>query len=444
MINNEHPKFIIVGAGPAGALMANYLGQAGYEVDVYEAREDMRLAGPVGGRSINLALSLRGIAALDGVGLADQVLADAVPMPGRMIHSTTGKLSFQRYGKDDTQAIHSVSRGELNVILLNAAEKHKTVRLHFNMKCIGVDLNASSVTLKNTATGQTSTASGDIVVSADGAFSAVRRAMQKLDRFDYQQDYLAHGYKELTIPSGPQGSYLIAKNALHIWPRRTFMMIALPNSDGTFTCTLFWPFDGPYSFDALQSESDVMRFFKCQFPDIVELMPTLGVDYFENPVGSLATIRCSPWYYKDRVVVLGDAAHAVVPFYGQGMNAAFEDVLVLHELMEKHKPDWQAAFSAYHACRKDDVDTLADMAIANFVEMRDRTGSRLFLAKKKGEKLLHKLFPNLYIPLYTMATFTRMSYVKAKQRAKTQDRVVGVTAVVLLVVVMAALGLLLR
>ncbi|MCH7994738.1 MAG: FAD-dependent monooxygenase, partial [Planctomycetes bacterium] len=382
----EKPHFVIVGGGLGGALMANYLGRAGFETDVYEMRGDIRKHGAVGGRSINLALSHRGICALQRVGLADDVMKTAVAMPGRMIHGLDSSPVFQPYGTRRDQAIHSVSRGGLNALLLEAAEHYPTVRLHFERKCTDVDLDSGEVKLLDTATGDSTTVRGDIVVSADGAFSAVRSPMQKLDRFDYRQDYLAHGYKELTIPPGENGSFRLEKHALHIWPRRSFMMIALPNEDGSYTCTLFWPFEGPVSFDSVSTKERLLQVFETHYPDAVGHMPTLVEDYFENPVGSLATIRCGPWYYRDKVVLLGDAAHAVVPFYGQGMNASFEDVLVLDECMQRHKPDWQRAFEAYYEARKNDVDALADLAISNFVEMRDHTGSRKFLLRKKKER----------------------------------------------------------
>lgn len=432
----DNPHFVIIGGGLGGALMANYLGRAGYETDVYEMRGDIRKRGAVGGRSINLALSHRGICALDRVGLKDAVMKMAVAMPGRMIHGLDSSLVFQPYGTRNDQAIHSVSRGGLNALLLEAAERYPTVRLHFQRKCTDVDLDSGEVELLDATTGDSTTVQGDIVLSADGAFSAVRRPMQKLDRFDYRQDYLAHGYKELTIPPGENGSFRLEKHALHIWPRRSFMMIALPNEDGSYTCTLFWPFTGPVSFESVSTKERLATVFETHYPDVVRHMPTLVEDYFENPVGSLATIRCAPWYYRDRVVLLGDAAHAVVPFYGQGMNASFEDVLVLDECMQRYKPDWRRAFEAYYEARKNDVDALADLAISHFVEMRDHTGSRKFLLKKKKERILHRPFPKWYIPLYTMATFTRMSYVAAVARARKQDTIVFWVAIAMVVILL--------
>ena len=432
MSSLDHPNFVIIGGGPAGSLLANYLGKDGYEVDVYEMRDDLRTADVGRGKSINLALSYRGLCAMAPVGLTEEVMRLAVPMRGRMIHSIRGDIAFQSYGVEDSQAINSVSRGGLNIALLNAAAQYPNVRLHFNAKCSDIRLDGDEVTIVDTKSGAVSTVRGDIVASADGAFSTVRRAMQKLDRFNYSQTYLEHGYKEMTIPPTPNGEFALNKNALHIWPRRSFMMIALPNADGSFTCTLFWPFEGRSSFAAIKTETDLVSFFETQFPDALPLMPTLAEDYFANPVGSMVTVRCSPWHVSERVVLLGDASHAVVPFYGQGMNAAFEDVLVLHECMDQHRPDWRRVFETYEASRKPNTDALADLAVANFIEMRDHTGSRLFLFKKKWEKLLGKLFPRWYVPLYTLVTFTRTPYAEAVDRARRQSRIViGVVGVVL-------------
>ncbi len=420
---SDRPTFTIVGGGPCGSLLATHLGQAGYRVDVYEMRDDPKTSEMPAGRSINLALSHRGICGLEGVGLADQVLSKAVAMPGRMIHAQSGALTFQPYGKRG-QAINSVSRGDLNALLLDAAGQCDGVTLHFNKKCTHVDPERPTAKFVDTKTGEQTTANGSVIVGADGAFSAVRRGMQRTERYDVSQSHLAHGYKELTIPAGPGGTFQMERNALHIWPRRSFMMIALPNEDGSYTCTLFWPFDGPSSFAAVDTPDALRLMFNENFPDAVPHMPDLVDQYFANPVGSLMTVRTSPWYHKDKVVLLGDACHAVVPFYGQGMNAGFEDLLVLMECIDRHKPSLQRAFADYHERRKVHVDTLADMAIANFVEMRDHTGSPAFIRKKKKEKLLHWFFPNWYIPLYSLATFTRMPYKDAVERAKRQDETV--------------------
>jgi kynurenine 3-monooxygenase len=417
----DHPPFTIVGAGLAGVLMACYLGRAGQRVDVYEKRPDPRLHGPDRGRSINLALSVRGLYALSEIGLADEVLRTAIPMHGRMMHAINGELTFQPYGKDESECLYSVSRGGLNLILVNAAARFESVRLFFGQKCTAIDLHSGVIELLDEATHHTQRVETEVVIGADGAYSAIRTAMQKLDRFNYSQEYLTHGYKELTLPALPAGGFRMEKHALHIWPRGSYMMIALPNSDGTFTCTLFWPFEGPHSFAALRTEDDVLRFFREQFPDAVPLIPDLASQFLHHPTGSLVTIRCSPWRVDGRVVLIGDACHAVVPFLGQGMNAAFEDCTVLNECLQQ-VPSCEGAFILYEAQRKPHTDVLADLAVANFIEMRDRVGSRLFLLRKHFENLLHAWFPRWYVPLYNLVTHTRTPYADALHRARRQAR----------------------
>lgn len=421
-------RFVVAGGGLGGALVAVNLGQAGHEVTLYERRPDPRKSGKTQGRSINLAISTRGITALARVGLADRVLAVAVPMQGRMIHAADGRLTFQRYGTEVGQAIHSVSRAGLNRVLVEAAEELPGVGVRFGKRCVAADLDAASIDLEDVETGERATARADAVIGADGAFSVVRREMQKLDRYDYSQSYLGHGYKELVIPAGPGGSFLLEPNALHIWPRGGFMMIALPNRDGSFTCTCFWAWDGPNSFSALKTEDDVRRYFGATFPDALPLMPTLADDYFNNPTGSLVTVRCRPWRHLGKVALLGDAAHAVVPFYGQGANAAFEDCTVLAERIEARQGDLDAAFAEYEALRKANTDALADLAVENFVEMRDHTASRLFHLRKHMEKALHRLLPWWYLPLYSMVSFSTIPYAQARRRAARQDRIVRIVA----------------
>jgi kynurenine 3-monooxygenase len=434
----------IVGSGLAGTLMACYLGQAGYRVDLYEKRSDPRSSQVEHGRSINLALSVRGLAALGEVGLADEVVRSSILMRGRMIHHLDGSLTFQPYGKDDTQALHSVSRAGLNLLLVQAAARYPKVRMFFDCKCVGFDPDTGVLEFLRTPAAcgladSLSVGPADFVIGADGAYSAVRSALARLDRFDYQQEYLSHGYKELTIPAGPGGTFALEKHALHIWPRGSFMMIALPNSDGSFTCTLFWPFEGPNSFAALTSEADVLAYFRAQFPDAVPLIPDLAHAFLHNPTSSLVTIRCRPWHHSDRFVLIGDACHAVVPFLGQGMNAAFEDCTVLTRCLERHGSERLTAFVEYEQSRKEHLDTLADLCIDNFLEMRDRVGSRLFVWKKKLAILLHRLFPRWYVPLYTMIEFTRIPYAEALRRARRQDWVVRGVGMVVLIVLLGVL-----
>jgi kynurenine 3-monooxygenase len=415
-------KFVLIGSGLAGGLLAAYLGRRGYDVDLYERRADPREGNIVGGRSINLAISTRGIHALEQIGIADEALRHAIPMRGRMIHDKSRTLHFAPYDVDPKKCINSIGRASLNTTVIEAAQRHANVRVHFNHKCTDVDLTEAVCRLE-TETGKL-TVRGDAVIGVDGAFSAVRACMQRnIDNFQYNESYLAHGYKELTIPPAPDGSWQIEKNALHIWPRKSFMMIALPNPDGSFTCTLFWEFEGRRSFTTTKTDDDVRRFFDEEFPDAVPLMPTLLEDFKNNLTGSLVTIRCAPWYYRDRVCLLGDAAHAVVPFYGQGMNAAFEDCIVLDECLDKFADNRESAFAEYFERRKENADALADLAIGNFIEMRDKTASRTFRAKKKLDHLLEAALPRVYLPLYTMVTFTRVPYAQAARRARLQDRI---------------------
>src|SRR5204862_1027123 len=441
-------KFILIGSGLAGGLLAAYLGRRGYEVDLYERRSDPREGNLVGGRSINLALSTRGIHALEQIGIADEVLRHAIPMRGRMIHPAAAGSApiFAPYDVDPNKHINSIGRAALNTTVIEAAQRYPNVHVKFNHRCTEVDIDSPTAQLLNTSTSQPITALGDAVIGVDGAFSAVRQSMQlKIDNFQYDESYLAHGYKELTIPPGPNGAWQMEKNALHIWPRKSFMMIALPNPDGSFTCTLFWEFEGPCSFASTKTDDEIRHFFEQEFPDAVPLMPSLLDEFKTNPTGSLVTIRCAPWFYKDKIALVGDAAHAVVPFYGQGMNAAVEDCVVLDKCLAEFPEDRQRAFADYFARRKENTEALANLAVQNFIEMRDKTASKAFRAKKKLDHLLEGVLPGIYLPLYTMVTFTRITYSPAARRARLQNRIVYAgLAVLLLLTAFAAIRLISR
>ncbi|MEY2496474.1 MAG: kynurenine 3-monooxygenase [Verrucomicrobiota bacterium] len=439
-------KFILVGSGLAGGLLAAYFGRRGYQVDLYERRADPRAGNFVGGRSINLALSTRGIHALEQLGIADEVMRHAIPMRGRMIHDKSGDLHFSPYDRDPNKCINSIGRAALNTTVIEAALRYPNVRVLFNHVCTDVDLDSATAQFADSfveagvspavVVRQEIEVSGDAIIGVDGAFSAVRQSMQKkLNGFQYDESYLAHGYKELTIPPAADGSWVMEKNALHIWPRKSFMMIALPNPDGSFTCTLFWEFKGPRSFETTTTDDEVRRFFGEEFPDAVPLMPALLEDFRENPTGSLVTIRCAPWFYKDKVALVGDAAHAVVPFYGQGMNAAFEDCVVLDECLAQFSDNRERAFAEHFSRRKENADALATLAVENFIEMRDKTASKTFRAKKKLDHALEGLLPGIYLPLYAMVTFTRMPYAVAARRARLQDRIVCVSSALVLLVI---------
>jgi kynurenine 3-monooxygenase len=449
-------KFTLIGSGLAGGLLAAYLGRRGYDVDLYERRADPREGNIVGGRSINLALSTRGIHALEQLGIADEVLKHAIPMRGRMIHPAgTGRATiFSPYDRDPKNYINSIGRAALNTTVIEAAQRYPNVRVHFNHQCTDVDLDSATAHLVvsgveaavSAANPNVIEARGDAIIGVDGAFSAVRQSMQKqLAEFEYGESYLAHGYKELTIPPAPNGGWRMEKEALHIWPRKSFMMIALPNPDGSFTCTLFWEFKGPRSFESTTTDDEVYNFFREEFPDAVPLMPALLEDFKNNPTGSLVTIRCAPWFYQDKIALVGDAAHAVVPFYGQGMNAAFEDCVVLDECLAQFPQDRQRAFAEYFSRRKENGDALADLAVQNFIEMRDKTASKIFRAKKKLDHFLEGLLPGIYRPLYAMVTFTRIPYAVAAKRARVQDGIVySGLAFLCLIAVLATTRLIVR
>jgi kynurenine 3-monooxygenase len=422
-MSDEIADFTIVGAGLAGTLLACHLGKAGHRVEVYEKRADPRSGEQAAGRSINLAISVRGIQALREVGLADEVLRSAIRMSGRMIHAPDGALTFQPYGNDESESIHSISRAGLNLTLVRSTERYPSVRFFFQKRCTRFDLDASEIELVDEPSQVTTRRKFQVLIGADGAYSAVRQQLQSSGPFNFCQEYLPYGYKEIDIPAGPGGAFRMEQHALHIWPRRSFMMIALPNLDGSFTGTLFWPLEGPGSFAAIQSEDQIRGYFAQHFADAVPLLPSLVEAYRKNPVGSLVTMRCQPWHLSSRVVLLGDAAHAVVPFLGQGMNAAFEDCTVLSHCLAEHPNDLESAFRGFESRRKVHTDALAEMCVDNFVEMRDKVGSKTFLLKKKLENALHAAFPRWYLPLYTMISFTTIPYASARQRARRQNRI---------------------
>lgn len=413
-------KVTLVGGGLAGSLMSIYLAKRGYEVYIYERRADMRSGNYVGGRSINLALSTRGLRGLAKVGLDAEVLDISIPMTGRMMHSVDGALKYQPYGKDG-QAIYSVSRGQLNIKLLQLADQYPNIRMFFNHKCTGVNLETCESTYVNEA-GETITDKADVVLGTDGAFSALRDAMQRTPRFNFSQTYENYGYKELEIVPNEGGDFQLDKNCLHIWPRKSFMMIALPNPGGNFTCTLFMPFEGKPGIDDLKTREDITAFFDTYFPDAVPMMPGLVDDYLNNPTGMLTTMRCYPWV-NGKNALMGDSAHAVVPFYGQGMNCSFEDCVVLDECIEELGGDWTNVLDAYQKLRKPNADAIANLALQNFVEMRDLVGSDAFLHKKKVEHMLSEKHPDLFVSQYERVTFSTRDYAEALAYGEHNDRV---------------------
>lgn len=413
-------KISICGAGLVGSLLAIYLGKRGHQVELFERRPDMRANLIDGGRSINLAMSNRGWKALDGVGVGEEIRKISIPMYRRVMHDKQGNLSFQSYGKED-QAIYSVSRAGLNARLMDLAESTGNANINFNERCTSVDFDSATSTFKNYETGKSSTINADLVFGTDGAFSAVRGIFQKTDRFNYSQEYIEHGYKELSIPPNEDGSHKMEKEALHIWPRGNYMLIALPNPDGSFTCTLFFPYEGKPSFSQLDSTEKAMEFFREEFGDAFDLMPDFNKEWNENPTSSLVIIRCYPWVKNNKVTILGDASHAIVPFYGQGMNSGFEDCSVLEEMLAEHGEDWENVLEEFQKSRKPNADAIADLAMRNFVEMRDLTGDPNFLLRKKIENRFYGKYPEKWMPLYSMVTFSHIPYSDALKEGLRQD-----------------------
>lgn len=425
MTSSKH--IAISGAGLVGSLLALYLRKRGYQISVFERRGDMRRSDYVGGRSINLALSNRGLRALEEVGLAEELKKIAIPMHGRMMHDVKGNLSYQAYGKEG-QYINSISRSALNIALMNEAE-NAGVAFHFDQTIEKVDLVNTTLTTKNGQRITDNKLHFDLIIGADGAFSAVRDAFRTSDRFDYQQFYIDHGYKELCIPAGAAHSFQLEKNALHIWPRESFMLIALPNPDGTFTLTLFFPFEGAVSFDKLKTEKEILSFFETTFPDAKALIPSLLEDFQTNPTSSLVTVKCFPWV-KNKTLLIGDAAHAIVPFFGQGMNAGFEDCRILNQLLDQQQDNWEAVLPVFQQQRKPDADAIAQLALNNFIEMRDLVADKEFLLRKKIEAKLHELYPAKWIPLYSMVTFYENirysdAYATGLKQKQIMDEVMG-------------------
>jgi kynurenine 3-monooxygenase len=428
MLRNTSKHIAIAGAGLVGSLLSIYLKKRGYSVSVFERRGDMRSSDYVGGRSINLALSNRGIRALEEVGLAEELKRIAIPMHGRMMHDMKGNLSYQAYGKEG-QYINSISRSALNIALMNEAETIG-VQFYFEQKIEKTDLEKTTLTIEDKHKKLTEK-KFDLIIGADGAFSAIRDAFRISDRFDYQQFYIQHGYKELSIPAGPGNTFQLEKNALHIWPRESFMLIALPNPDGTFTLTLFFPFEGNPSFASIDSTQAIKEFLEKTFPDAVALMPEYLKEFEQNPTSSLVTVKCYPWV-KNNTLLIGDAAHAIVPFYGQGMNAGFEDCRVLNNLLDEHKDNWETLLPAFQQLRKPDGDAIAQLALDNFIEMRDLVADKEFLLRKKIEAKLYELFPSQWIPQYSMVTFHENiryseAYTKGQKQKKIMDEVMAQT-----------------
>ncbi|MDH6135643.1 kynurenine 3-monooxygenase [Kitasatospora sp. MAA4] len=436
MTGKENDHVAVVGAGLAGCLLACYLARRGYHVDLYERRPDPRTGGAERGRSINLALSERGLDALRRIGLEERIMADALPMRGRMIHPVAGALDYQQYSHDGERAINSISRGALNNALLDAAEAEPGVTVFFRHQLTGLDPSTGSMTYE-TPEGELRAVAA-VVLGADGAGSVVRGQLVAQHETEEDVDFLDYGYKELTVPA-VDGEFALDPGALHIWPRGTSMMIALPNPDRSFTCTMFWPTGGPDGFAALSSPAAVEDHFRAHYPDLLPLAPDLVEDYRHNPVGRLGTVRCTPWQAHGRVALLGDAAHAIVPFYGQGANCGFEDVVELDRCLAQTGGDWRRALPLFEERRKANTDAIAEMALANFVEMRDKVASPVFRCVKSVEHALERALPGRFVSRYELVSFSTVPYAQVRRRVRRQQQVLGGAALVLAGAVAAGL-----
>ena len=424
---NKKDKVLIIGAGLCGSLLALRLAQRGFKVELYESRSDLRTTDISAGRSINLALSDRGLKALRLCGMEEKAREICIPMFGRLMHDTEGNTFSSNYSGRENEFINSISRGNLNAILLDAAEKHENVQMHFNKKCKSVDIENAIAHFKDYKTKEGFSVNATVIFGGDGAGSSLRKSYvsERKFLFSYSQNYLNHGYKELEIPADKKGEHQISKEHLHIWPRGDFMLIALPNMDGSFTVTLFLSYDeGEFNFDNLISEEKITEFFEKEFPDALALIPNIKEEFINNPTGPLGTIKCSPWSYQDKTMLIGDSSHAIVPFYGQGMNASFEDVFVLDHILDEDLGDWEAVFKAYQKARKKDTDAIADLAIDNFHEMKNHVANPIFKEKRKIEMDLEKTFPTEYASKYSLVTFNeQIGYNEAMKKGRAQDEV---------------------
>ena len=413
---------IVVGGGLVGSLLTAVLARQGYSVKLFERRQDIRGVELQAGKSINLAISTRGWKAMDLIDVRKEVEEIAIPMYGRMIHDMESNTSLQPYGKEG-QAIYSISRGQLNAVMLAKAEKDYDVEMYFDWRCIHVDFDKSQVTFAHTETGEKRVETADLIFGTDGAFSQVRADMLQTRRFNYEQEFIASGYRELLMPANADGTHKLEKNALHIWPRGKFMLIALPNLDGSYTCTLFMPYEGgKNSFENLTSDEKVAAFFKENFPDFEALMPDIVGDFKEHPLSDLVNIHCYPWVYKN-TVILGDASHAIVPFYGQGMNAGFEDCTAMDELIVKHNHDWDKILPEFQITRKPNADAIYTLAMDNYIEMRDLVADPEFVLRKKIESKVYKNHPDKWMPLYSQVTFSHIPYSEALATGRMQERI---------------------
>lgn len=425
-------SIIVIGAGLVGSLLSMFLAKHGYQVAVFERGTDPRTHNLNVGRSINLTLCERGLKVLDRVGVGSAVRALTVPVYGRLVHDVEGKLTFQPYG-NHREAIYSIERNDLNKVLLDFAERQFGINFSFQQKCLEVDLTIPAVELTNQVSGETTRHQAQMIFGADGAYSAVRRQMQKKTRLNFSQQYWSQGYKELQVPASVNQKWTSEKNVIHIWPRGNYMLLGFPNLDGSFTCSLHLPFEGPLSFESIKTEADLRALFNDSFPDAVSLMPGLVDDFFTHPANSMITIKCAPWSYQNKVALIGDSAHSIFPSYGQGANAGFEDCGALYDCMEKYGDDWCRVLSEFEKQRHPNTDAIADLCIEHFRELRDHVGTPTFLLKKEIERKLNEAYPEKYLDLYSMISFTQMPYTEALRVDREQraivDRIMSVKEV---------------
>ena len=423
---NKKEKILIVGAGLCGSLLALRMAQRGYQVEVYESRSDLRNSVISAGRSINLSLSDRGLKALRMAGLEKKARALCIPMKGRLMHDAASNTFESNYSGRQGECINSISRGNLNGLLLTEAEKYPNVNIHFNTKCLEIDIESKIARFQSFDSKEQFTVQADVIFGTDGAGSSLRKSYEKqFPAFKVSQEFLTHGYKELEIPADKNGGHLISKEHLHIWPRGDYMLIALPNMDGSFTVTLFLSYsEGSYNFDNLITKEKIIEFFEKDFPDTLTLIPDVLKEFENNPTGKLGTVKCYPWAYKGNTLLLGDSSHAIVPFYGQGMNASFEDVFVFDSVLNQFEGDWATVFSEFQKQRKIDADAIADLAIDNYYEMRDHVANPLFKEKRIVEMGLEKFFPTEYFSKYSLVTFNEhIGYHEAMTKGRAQDKV---------------------
>ena len=415
----------MIGAGLAGPLLATYLAKRGYSVEIFERRPDMRKESISAGRSINLALSIRGNHALKEVGLYDKIKPHTIPMKGRMIHGLNGGIHLQPYGQKENEVIFSVSRAHLNMELMTLAEETGNVTIRFNHQLLSADLEQNKLLFQLSDSLEKIEWSFNRVIGCDGSASILRKSIVEKANIQYVKKPLGHGYKELTIPPMKSGEFQIEPNALHIWPRGNHMLIALPNNDCSFTCTLFFPIIGKTSFETVKTEKDILELFQSQFPDAIKLMPNLVEDFQKNPKGDLASVYCKPWHFGDKALLIGDAAHAVVPFFGQGMNASFQDCSALAKLMDQNENNWGKIFNAFSSSQVENGHAIADMAIENYLEMRDHVNDPEYKKRRNVELKLELMFPGQFIPRYSMVSFHQIPYAEVYQRGEKQLKIIG-------------------